>query len=123
VALLSWMTVSARERSGEEALAAREDEVLGMVNSNIGIRLTERIRAIRRLSTRFVTKVDSCMARCLPGCCPLCLAPLRTRDAKACRHGPICERCYVSLPFNRPACVRCAEPLIMYASQGRASWV
>ncbi|MGJ7460677.1 ComF family protein [Halomonas sp. MA07-2] len=56
------------------------------------------------MSTRAGAKVDQCLRRQLPGRCAFCLG-------KAERERPWCGACFAALPWNLPACPRCAEPL------------
>ncbi|WP_021029118.1 amidophosphoribosyltransferase [Litchfieldella anticariensis] len=56
------------------------------------------------LSTRLVEKVNELLRHALPGHCAFCLGmPLPGE--------PWCEPCLVALPWNLPACLRCAEPM------------
>lgn len=47
--------------------------------------------------------VDSILRRALPGRCIFCLAPAHAER-------PWCQACFEGLPWNLPACPRCAEP-------------
>lgn len=55
------------------------------------------------MSTSCLCWVDECLRQAMPGRCAFCLA-------SGCWRHPWCEDCFVSLPWNLPACPRCAEP-------------
>ncbi|MFO8044899.1 MAG: ComF family protein [Halomonas sp.] len=67
-------------------------------------KLTRSLSQWGVLSTRVGAKVDHCLRRQLPGRCVFCLG---ITD----RERPWCGDCLAALPWNLPACPRCAEPL------------
>lgn len=75
-----------------------------MVNFDVIEKLTGSLSQWRVLSTRASIKVDHFLRRQLPGRCVFCLG---ITD----RERPWCKDCFVALPWNLPACPRCAEPL------------
>lgn len=56
------------------------------------------------LLTKGLGCLDAALRRVLPGPCGFCLAPPLPG-------APWCAACFVALPWNRSACVHCAEPL------------
>ncbi|MFC3286339.1 ComF family protein [Litchfieldella rifensis] len=56
------------------------------------------------LSTKIMMRVDSLLRHALPGHCAFCLGTAE-------RGAPWCEPCLMALPWNLPACPRCAEPM------------
>ncbi|MDR5907329.1 ComF family protein [Franzmannia qiaohouensis] len=65
------------------------------------------------LSTRWLVRVDQMLRGALPGRCHFCRGP-------AAPDAPWCEACLVALPWNLPACPRCAEPLPPLSPSGLA---
>lgn len=66
------------------------------------------------LKSRGIEAFNALLRQALPGRCAFCLA-LPTAGA------PWCESCLLELPWNEPACMRCAEPLPIVASPGTQS--
>ncbi len=76
-----------------------------MVNFVEMNKLTASLSQWRALSTRAGFGVDQWLRRQLPGRCAFCLGIAEQAH-------PWCGTCFAALPWNLPACPRCAEPLL-----------